>query len=304
MDRQNPYYRQVQLLLQLIPLIARHDCFALKGGTAINLFIRDFPRLSVDIDLVFLPGLERTAALQMIREHLEILASEIESERSKSRVTRAFQNKEDALRLLVGREGVQVKIELSPVLRGSVYAPSICSVSDAVEREFGFAEMRVLSFADVYAGKLCAALDRQHPRDLFDVKFLLDHEGLTNELRQAFLVYLISHPRPMAELLRPHFKDITDLYYGEFRNMTDSKVPLADLQAVQKAMVKQIHEAFTARERMFLLSFKNQTPDWSLLEISGADQLPAVRWKLQNLAKMPTEKQAEFYQKLKVALQK
>ena len=50
MDNNNIYYRQVQLLVQLLPLIAEEHCFALKGGTAINLFIRELPRLSVDID--------------------------------------------------------------------------------------------------------------------------------------------------------------------------------------------------------------------------------------------------------------
>ena len=62
MDRQSHYYRQVQLLLQIIPFVAQHDCFALKGGTAINLFVRDFPRLSVDIDLVFLPMMDQGAS--------------------------------------------------------------------------------------------------------------------------------------------------------------------------------------------------------------------------------------------------
>ena len=55
MDRTSVYYKQVQLLVQLLPLVAEEDCFALKGGTAINLFVCDLPRLSVDIDLVYLP---------------------------------------------------------------------------------------------------------------------------------------------------------------------------------------------------------------------------------------------------------
>jgi len=46
LDRTSTYYRQVQLLVQLLPLVAEEDCFALKGGTAINLFVRNLPRLS------------------------------------------------------------------------------------------------------------------------------------------------------------------------------------------------------------------------------------------------------------------
>lgn len=126
MDRQSHYYRQVQLLLQLIPFVARHDCFALKGGTAINLFVRDFPRLSVDIDLVFLPMMERNEALKTIKDNLGALASTIMVSLENTRVIRSFQDKADALRLLVERDAVQIKIELSPVLRGTVYEPWSC----------------------------------------------------------------------------------------------------------------------------------------------------------------------------------
>jgi len=302
MDRQSHYYRQVQLLLRLIPFVARHDCFALKGGTAINLFVRDFPRLSVDIDLVFLPMMERHEALQTIKHHLETLASTIMTSIDNTRVIRSFQDKADALRLLVERDGVQIKIELSPVLRGTVYEPLVMPVSEAVEEEFGFAEMAVVSFADLYAGKICAALDRQHPRDLFDIKQLLDNEGLTVDLRKAMLVYIISHPRPIAELLRPHFKDISAVYEGEFRNMADQDIPQAELEAAREQLVRLIHTSLTSQERAFLLSFKNRTPDWSLLELSGIDRLPAVRWKLQNLTKMPSEKHVEAYIRLEKVL--
>lgn len=302
MDRQTHYYRQVQLLLRIIPFVARHDCFALKGGTAINLFVRDFPRLSVDIDLVFLPMMERHEALQTIKSNLDTLASTITASIDSTRVIRSFQDKEDALRLLVERDGVQIKIELSPVLRGTVYEPKVIPVSEVVEEEFGFAEMTVVSFADLYAGKICAALDRQHPRDLFDVKQLLDNEGLIDELRKALLVYIISHPRPITELLRPNLKDISGIYEGEFRNMADQDIPQADLEATREQLVSLINTSLTPQEREFLLSFKNRTPDWTLLELTGIDQLPAVRWKLQNLARMTQEKHAEAYHRLKEIL--
>jgi hypothetical protein len=45
------YRAQADLLLQVLPQVAKEDFFALKGGAAINLFVRDMPRLSVDIDL-------------------------------------------------------------------------------------------------------------------------------------------------------------------------------------------------------------------------------------------------------------
>ena len=302
MDRQSHYYRQVQLLLQIIPFVAQHDCFALKGGTAINLFVRDFPRLSVDIDLVFLPMMDRQEALQTIKDNLNTLAVNITEQIVHTRVTSSFQDKADALRLLVERDGVQIKIELSPVLRGTVYEPQIISVCEAVEDEFGFAEIAVVSFEDLYAGKICAALDRQHPRDLFDIKQLLDNEGITDRLRKALLVYIISHPRPITELLKPHFKDISNIYEGEFRNMAEHDIPLAALANAREQLVNIINNELTQEERKFLLSFKSREPDWSLLGLLDIDELPAVRWKLQNIGKMSPQKHADAYHQLKKRL--
>ncbi|SDB23158.1 Predicted nucleotidyltransferase component of viral defense system [Pseudidiomarina indica] len=255
MDRNSIYYRQVQLLMQVLPFVAAHDCFALKGGTAINLFVRDFPRLSVDIDLVFLPMMDRDEALQTITSHLEQIAGNLTAKLQDVTVIRSFEVIKDALRLLVERDvggrKVQIKIELSPVLRGTVYESSALSVTEAVENEFGFAEISVVSFADLYAGKICAALDRQHPRDLFDVKLLLDNEGLTDDIRKALIVYMISHSRPISELLRPNFKDIAALYEGEFKSMADIDVPLAELVAAREEIVARMHATFTDEERAF-----------------------------------------------------
>ncbi|WP_436162846.1 nucleotidyl transferase AbiEii/AbiGii toxin family protein [Mesorhizobium sp. LjRoot246] len=66
-------------------------------------------------------------------------------------------------------------------LRGCVFAPETRHVSAAVEDRFGFAEIQVVSFADLYSGKIMAALDRQHPRDLFDIRDLLANEGIADE---------------------------------------------------------------------------------------------------------------------------
>ncbi len=64
------YKAQVDLLLKVLPFVALEPCFALKGGTAINLFVRNMPRLSVDIDLSYLPMDDRDAALSNIEESL------------------------------------------------------------------------------------------------------------------------------------------------------------------------------------------------------------------------------------------
>lgn len=303
MDRNSIYYKQVQLLMQVLPFVAKQECFALKGGTAINLFVREFPRLSVDIDLVYLPTKGRDEALEEICEALDAISADLSDAFEDVELTKAYKSKRDSLRLIVARNGVQIKVELSPVLRGTVYKPQRMEVCAAVEDEFGFAEVPVVAFADLYAGKICAALDRQHPRDLFDVKWLLENEGLTEGIRKALLVYLASHNRPMAELLRPQFKDISAIYAGEFANMAEMDVPLEELEAVRERLVALIHLGLTDNERRFLVSFKSRKPDWALLGLDGVSELPATKWKQINLARMPDEKHKKALAKLESILE-
>lgn len=290
MDRNNEYYKQVQLLISVLPLVANEKCFALKGGTAINLFVRDFPRLSVDIDLVYLPMDDRDTALANITAALNRIADAILAAIPGTQIQKSFENRADALRLIVKQGDTQIKIELSPVLRGSVFPEEIWEVSQKVEEQFGYVEMQMLSMADLYAGKLCAALDRQHPRDLFDVKFLLENEGLTNDLRKTFLVYLISHNRPIGELLRPTRKDLRAIYESEFVRMAQVDVPLEELEAVRENLISGLNSSLTDDEKRFLLSFKSLEPDWSLLGLQGVELLPAVRWKMLNLGKMDKDR--------------
>ena len=302
MNPSNPYYRQVQLLVQLLPLVADEPCFALKGGTAINLFVREFPRLSVDIDLVYLPSDERAVALQRIAEALDRVVARVTRVFPGVRLTRSYEDRSDALRLIVDRSGATVKIELSPVLRGTVYAPRLLAVAAAVEREFGFAEVPVVAFEDLYAGKICAALDRQHPRDLFDVSLLLENEGLTKSLRKALLIYLISHPRPVEELLAPNFKPLAGIYTGEFQGMTLTDVPLEQLEAARVRLVAAIASSLSEVDKAFLLGVYEGVPDASALGLAAAMELPAVQWKLRNVARMPETKRLAAAARLRSVL--
>lgn len=176
MDKRSPYYRQVALLLKALPIVASERCFALKGGTAINLFIHDFPRLSVDIDLTYIPLESRDCALPNVRAALARIAEVLQHQAG---ISAALQtNNLDEMRIVVSSQEAQIKIEVSPVARGTLYAPEERDVVEAVEDEFGFATIQVVSLADLYGGKLCAALDRQHPRDFYDVKMLLETQGI------------------------------------------------------------------------------------------------------------------------------
>ncbi len=297
------YRQQVALLVRTIPAIAAEDCFALKGGTAINLFIRDMPRLSVDIDLTFLPVAPWQESLAAIEEALPRIKHRIENSVADSRVAESrAQGDGSLMRLIVQQGRTQVKIEVTPVLRGSVFAPELRIVSPSVEEQFGFAEMQVVSFADLYAGKIMAALDRQHPRDLFDVRDLLANEGIDNGLRRAFIVYLVSHDRPISEVLNARRKDIAIEFSENFEGMTAEPVALAELLEAREALVAIIIGGMPEAHREFLVGFKQGTPDWSLLGLPDAANLPAVRWKQVNLDKLSMKSRDQMVNQLKTVL--
>jgi len=304
MNKGTIYYKQVQLLLRVIPIVAQEKCFALKGGTAINLFVRDMPRLSVDIDLVYLPLEEdRKTALANARSALDRILNNIEANITGAKAFHTEQL-EDSLRLLIEQNHVVIKLELSPVMRGTVFSPENRAVTDTVESEFGYAEILMTSFYDLYAGKICAALDRQHPRDLYDVKLLLENEGISDELRKAFLVYLISHNRPISEVLKPDLKEnIRVKYESEFLNMATGLVSIDELEDTFHQLVKTLQTDLTDKEKQFLISFKNRAPEWRLLGLEGIAELPAVKWKLINLNRMSEKHHKIALERLKEVLQ-
>ena len=285
------YRQQVSLLIRVIPFVAKENAFALKGGTAINLFVRDMPRLSVDIDLTYLPVEDRATSLASIDAAMLRIKEGIEQGMPGARVNPSRSADENIVtKLIVRTADVQIKIEVTPVLRGTVYDPAVTGVVSAVEEAFGFAEMQVVSSADLYAGKIVAALDRQHPRDLFDVRDLLAHEGISDELRRAFLVYVISHNRPMAEVLAPTRKPLAEEFERNFVGMTQAAVELADLEAAREEIIAAIVGDMPEAHRHFLLGFKRGEPDWSLLGIPEAQKPPAVQWKQRNLDKLAADR--------------
>jgi len=302
MDRNNPFFGQVELLIRILPFVAKQKCFALKGGTAINLFVRDLPRLSVDMDLVYLPLEARDAALPAVGKALDAIKADIEAAIPGVTIQATNPKDTDSLRLTVRAGGCQIKIELSPVLRGTVWPVESRGVVERVEELFGYAEIQVVSINDLYAGKICAALDRQHPRDLFDIKGLFENEGIDRELFKTFLVYLISHGRPIAELLSPTRKDIAGMFEREFREMTEAPVTLDDLLETRERLIKEIHGHLSDEDRAFLLSIKSREPDWSLLDLKGVKDLPAVKWKLINLDRMNADKHKDALRRLETVL--
>jgi len=273
--------------MRTLPYVAEESCFALKGGTAINLFIRNLPRLSVDIDLTYLPVAERGQSLSDIDAALKRIGSRILEVDSTIHITESTPRSQNEITKLVVRtkDRVQIKIEVTPVLRGCVYDPVNMTVAQKTEDEFGFAEINVLSFADIYAGKIMAALDRQHPRDLFDVHQLLENEGVTDELRTAVVVYLISHDHSPHSLLAPLLRDLSQDFEQNFVGMTTETIMLDTLLEAREKLISDVVANMPDSHKEFLRSFYSRKPDWELLGIDGVENLPAVRWRELNLNK-------------------
>lgn len=301
----NSFSNQVRLLVSVLPFVAKEKCFALKGGTALNLFIRDMPRLSVDIDLAYLPLQDRDISLQEIDEAMKRIKAEILSVFKDAEVSESYlPSTSKCIRLTVKYNSTQIKIEVTPVLRGSINPSVMKDISSNTEAEYGSVSMQLLSFEDLYGGKICAALDRQHPRDLFDVYYLLQNEGISEALKNTFIVYLLSHPRPISELLDPRLKDIKALYEKEFVGMARQSVSLETLIQTRLDLIEQIHKKLSDDDKIFILSIKAGMPKWELFAYPEAQNLPAVKWKLHNLSKMSKEKQKIATIKLEKILEK
>lgn len=284
--KRQAFEEQVRLLVRVLPYVARETDFALKGGTAINFFLRDMPRLSVDIDLAYLPLEPRETALPKIRAALARIGEQLMASSPAIATIDPPAVRENELRLLIRDGRTQVKLELSPVLRGTVFPPERRIIAPAVESAFGYAEMQVLSHADLYAGKICAALDRQHPRDLFDVKLLYENEGLTDDLFRAFLVYAACSSRPVHELLAPNEKDIDDDFAREFAGMTVDPINIDALLSARKRMIDDIQARLNGNAADFLRTLQAGEPDFTLIGLPQAADLPGIKWKILNLKKL------------------
>ena len=289
------YKKQVRLLLYVLETTLYDKRCALKGGTAINLFYRDFPRYSVDIDLCYLPLEDRETTLINIHSILQCMMTEIKKMPSMRVTASKLLDGKGVAKLEVADAEVSIKIEPNYILRGHLFATRDMLISKKASNEFDANfTAKCLSFEDVYGGKLCAALDRQHPRDLFDVKILLDREGITENVKHAFLLYLISGNRPFNEMLRPNRLDISGIYEADFKDMANIDTTLEELVQARETLCAEIMRSLNNDDRAFLKSFVRNTPDWHLVKHSKIKDFPAVRWKLINQQKMSKEKRDRY----------
>lgn len=294
------YRAQVDLLLQVLPHVAKEESFALKGGTAINLFVRDMPRLSVDIDLSWLPFDDRATALAGIADSLRRIKARVESAIPACRVALVPQSDGQEAKLTCQTLNAQIKVEVNTTIRGNLLPPRMMDVADTVESEFGrFMAVNVVSHAELFGGKICAALDRQHPRDLFDVHHMLTNEGLTDDIRMGFMALLLSHSRPIHEMIRPNFQDQEKVFETQFAGMAFTPFSYTDFEETRARLVQEINKGWSDNDRAFLFGFKLGKPDWSLLPLENLSRMPAVQWKLLNIQKLIKKNPGKHAEQLK-----
>lgn len=142
-------------MLRILPIINAEVDFALKGGTAINFFVRDMPRLSVDIDLTYLPMNEREPALEGISKSLISISGKIRKLFPDSQISSKKIRPFGSLSGLIVRKGdATIKIEPNIILRGFIFAPQVRSLSKKAQDMFETAlSMKILSDAETLRGQ-------------------------------------------------------------------------------------------------------------------------------------------------------
>lgn len=283
----------VRLLLDVVPDVFSSGYFALKGGTAINLFVRNLPRLSIDLDLVYRDyTTNREKALNDIRKALDFAQAAIER---RGIYCRCGGRKGEESKLLLERDGVRVKVEVNHVFRGTLLEPiSKRLVEEAQNLFFSEMELPVLDESELYASKMVAAMDRQHPRDFFDIHQLMEAGGISPRMLDCFVAYLAGHNRPMHEVVFADAKNLKMPYENEFQGMTRQSISLETLEAAQADLLKRLPSFLNSVHREFLCSLACAEPKWSLLSFPHLQDLPAVRWKLANLRKLKKTNAQKF----------
>jgi predicted nucleotidyltransferase component of viral defense system len=293
------YLNTVRLMLAIAPDVFDTPHFAMKGGTAINMFVQDLPRLSVDIDVVMRAhGPDRREALSIIDAELTRAKEAIERQGYTVTVAAASgRHQGDDVKLTASSADAQVKVEVNYVFRGTLMPTVMRSVVPRAQNMFRVDyEVPTLDDAELYGSKLVAALDRQHPRDIFDVQHMYDTYGLREDFVSAFVGYLAGHNRPVHEVLFAKPRSLEHEYEGGFVGMTVDPVDLHVLETVQTRLHQDLPRALTEQHREFLMSLVRLAPDWSLMPYEHLHALPAVRWKLENLGKLKARDAARFAQ--------
>lgn len=275
------YKRQVALLIRIMPSIYRIKDFAVHGGTAINLFYKNMPRYSVDIDLTYIPLQDRDESLININRHLLTLKTNIGKSISGIKV----EHKPKVCKLLCTLDGATVKIEVNGIKRGIIGEIEDKMLCEKARKVFNMAcKARAVSYSQLYGGKITAALSRQHPRDLFDCKYM----NITSfsDVKDGFMLCLLGSDKPIIESLQPNTINQAEALENQFDGMSDIPFSYSDYEEARENLIALVNDNITDADKEFLISFENGEPDWNKCCAGDLSNYPSVKWKLQNIVKL------------------
>ena len=290
--KSNVYAQKVELLLRLIPIVMEEEVFAIHGGTAINLFLKDLPRYSVDIDLTYIPLADRQTSLDDVSLHLKSIADKAKKAFKGIHIVPNF----STCKLLCEYHGKQVKIEVNQTKRGVVGGECLSMpLSEKAQNEFSlFCEAKIVPLTQLYGGKIAAALSRQHPRDLFDVKYM---DIPLDECREGLIFCLLGSDRPIHESFAPSLIDQREAMENQFAEMTDISFTYEDFEETRAKLINDLRSLLTEEDKRFLVSFESGQPEWNGYEFENFKDYPSIQWKILNLKKLakqnPQKLQAE-----------
>lgn len=277
------YRQQVELLLRIIPTLEEVDSFAIHGGTAINLYILDLPRYSVDIDVTYTPIKPRDESFADIHKNLSIIKEKVKTVVPDIVIT------EKPNKIYCTRRGVMVKIEVSGTKRGLIEPALIKPLCDAAQNEFETAnKARIVSISQLYGGKITAALDRQHPRDLLDVKLMFDFITNFDQVKRGFLYCLLGGDRPIIESLQPNRVDHQETLVKQFAGMTKIPFSYNDYEETREKLIDLINSNLRLQDKEFLIAFECGEELSRYTEYQEYLRFPSVQWKMQNISKLKT----------------
>ena len=275
------YRQQVEFLLKIIPTLSEIESFAIHGGTAINFYVLDLPRYSVDIDVTYTLIKPREESFSEIHKNLSIIKEKIKSTIPNVIVT------EKPNKIYCTQRGVMVKIEVSGTKRGLVEPYEIKTLSPKAQKEFETSnKAKIVSNSQLYGGKITAALDRQHPRDLFDVKLMFDFVTDFDQVKKGFLYCLLGGDRPIIESLSPNRIDQQETMIKQFSGMTDLPFSYNDYEETRERLIYFINSNLTQRDKEFLIAFEAGNDLLQFADYQEYLQFPSVQWKLQNINKL------------------
>lgn len=282
------YHRQVALLIRVMPLVFKIKDFAVHGGTAINLFHRNLPRYSIDIDVTYIPLEDRKTSLTNINSHLSALKTAIEKAVPGIRVI----HKPDICKLLCTKDGTTIKIEVNGIKRGLLGDPVKMQLCEKAKAKFGLSCFaNIVSWSQLYGGKIAAALSRQHPRDLFDCRDITSDDF--KAVKNGFMLCLLGSDKPIIESLKPNQIDQRDALDNQFEGMTDEPFSYADYQKARLNLIEVVNQGLTEDDKAFLISFEEGNPDWEKCCAGDLSSYPSARWKLLNIAKLKSKNPAK-----------